>query len=157
MLTAAALWTEWHTTWQEQVFIGILLGIAVGFYYASNPNLLMDAVPPPTARESAPACSRSSAPSAHRLARRSSPPSWPRTPSTVAVNPLTHKTTVSSIPGIYSHAGYSLSYVVIGVIPAALTLLIAIVLRAGRTPARGGASEASLLTEAEASGVAGAM
>jgi hypothetical protein len=68
-----------------------------------------------------------------------------------------HKTIVSNVPDVCSNAGYSLAYIVVGVIPAALTLLIAIALRTGRTPARGGASEASLLTEAETSGVAGAL
>ena len=157
MLIAAALWINWHTTWQEQVSIGILLGIAVGFYYAANPNLLMDAVPASRQGVSSGMLAvfgsiGTSVGTAIFTAIVAAHPF-----QTVAANPLTHKTIVSSIPDVYSNAGYSLAYLVIGVIPAALTLLIAIALRTGRTPARGGASEASLLAEAETGSVAGAM
>src|SRR5260221_2099823 len=67
---------------------------------------------------------------------------------TVANNPLTHKTIVTNVPGVYANSGYSLVYVVIGVVPAALTLLIALALRTGRTPAPGGAAEERLIIEA---------
>jgi MFS family permease len=43
LLAACALWVPWHKTWQEQVAIGALWGL--GFYFGSNPNLLMDLVP----------------------------------------------------------------------------------------------------------------
>jgi hypothetical protein len=58
-------------------------------------------------------------------------------------------------PGVYTNTGYSLVYVALGVVPAALTLLIALALRTGRTPARGGAAEEALVIEAV--GVAGAI
>jgi MFS family permease len=45
LVVGTALWVEWHTTWQEQLGIGVFYGIGFGFYYAANPNLLMDAVP----------------------------------------------------------------------------------------------------------------
>src|SRR5690348_16606380 len=60
----------------------------------------------------------------------------------VANNPLTHKVVVQNIPQVYTNVGYSWVYVACGVVPAALTLALALALRTGRTPARGGAAEA---------------
>jgi MFS family permease len=157
LLVATALWIAWHTTWEEQVFIGLLYGISFGFYYASNPNLLMDAVPADRQGVSAGMLAvwgaiGTSVGTAIFTAIIAAHPF-----QTVAVNPLTHKTIVSNIPSVYTNSAYSLGYIVLGVVPAALVLLLALALRQGRTPARGGASEASLLTEAEGSGVAGAI
>ena len=45
LLAACVLWVPWHKTWQEQVAIGVLWGLGFGFYFGSNPNLLMDAGP----------------------------------------------------------------------------------------------------------------
>ena len=45
LLAACALWVPWHKTWPEQVAIGVLWGLGFGFYFGSNPNLLIDAVP----------------------------------------------------------------------------------------------------------------
>jgi MFS family permease len=156
LLVATALWIPWHTTWQEQTFIGLLYGVCFGFYYAANPNLLMDAVP--ADRQGV---------SAGMLAVWGSIGTSVGTAiftAIVAAHPLQTvaigaggKTIVSNVPGVYTNAGYSLVYVVLGVVPAALTLLIALALRTGRTPSRGGESEASLLTEAEGSGLAGAI
>jgi MFS family permease len=156
LLLGTALWIDWHTTWQEQTFIGLLYGVCFGFYYAANPNLLMDAVP--ADRQGV---------SAGMLAVWGSIGTSVGTAiftAIVAAHPLqtvaigaAGKAVVSNVPGVYTNAGYSLVYVVLGVVPAALTLLIALALRTGRTPSRGGESEASLLTEAEGSGVAGAI
>jgi MFS family permease len=156
LLLGTALWIQWHTTWQEQTFIGLLYGVCFGFYYAANPNLLMDAVP--ADRQGV---------SAGMLAVWGSIGTSVGTAiftAIVAAHPLQTvaigtggKPIVSNVPGVYTNAGYSLVYVVLGVVPAALTLLIALALRSGRTPSRGGASEAALLTEAEGSGLAGAV
>lgn len=156
LLLGTALWIDWHTTWQQQTFIGLLYGVCFGFYYAANPNLLMDAVP--ADRQGV---------SAGMLAVWGSIGTSVGTAiftAIVAAHPLqtvaigaAGKAVVSNVPGVYTNAGYSLVYVVLGVVPAALTLLIALALRTGRTPSRGGESEASLLTEAEGSGLAGAI
>jgi MFS family permease len=156
LLLGTALWIQWHTTWQEQTSIGLLYGVCFGFYYAANPNLLMDAVP--ADRQGV---------SAGMLAVWGSIGTSVGTAiftAIVAAHPLQAvaigaggKSIVSNVPGVYTNAGYSLVYVVLGVVPAALTLLIALALRSGRTPSRGGASEAALLTEAEGSGLAGAI
>ncbi|HUN37638.1 MAG TPA: MFS transporter [Trebonia sp.] len=154
LLVATALWIPWHTTWQEQVFIGLLYGVCFGFYYASNPNLLMDAVPADRQGVSAGMLAvwgsiGTSVGTAIFTAIVAAHPF-----QTVAIGPG-GKAIVSNVPGVYTNAGYTLEYVVIGVVPAALTLLIALALRTGRTPARGGASEESLLIEA--TGTAGAI
>jgi MFS family permease len=157
LVVASALWVPWHSTWQEQLLIGLLYGVCFGFYYAANPNLLMDAVPADRQGVSAGmlavfgsigtavgAAIFTAIVSAHPF-------------QTVGFNPLTHKTTIADIPQVYTNTGYSLVYVACGVVPAVITLLLALALRTGRTPARGGASEASLITEAEGSGVPGAV
>ncbi len=147
LLIACALWIKWHSTWQEQVLIGVLYGIAFGFYYAANPNLLMDAVP--AERQGV---------SAGMLAVFGSIGTSVGTAvftAIAAAHPFQlvanqgGKTIVSNIPSVYTDSAFSLSYIAIGVIPAALALLLALALRTGRTPARGGASEASLLTAEE--------
>ncbi|MBY8858023.1 MFS transporter [Nocardia sp. CA2R105] len=152
LLVACALWIKWHSTWQEQVLIGVLYGITFGFYYAANPNLLIDAVP--AERQGI---------SAGMLAVFGSIGTSVGTAvftAIVAAHPFQlvanqgGKTIVSNIPNVYTDTAYSLSYIVVGVVPAALAVLLAIALRTGRTPARGGASEATLLT---AEGGAGAV
>jgi MFS family permease len=155
LLIGTALWIVWHTTWQEQVSIGLLYGVAFGFYYASNPNLLMDAVPADRQGVSAGMLAvfgsiGTSVGTAIFTAIVAAHPF-----QTVASNPLTHKTVVTSVAGVYTNTGYSLVYVALGVVPAALTLLIALALRTGRTPARGGAAEEALVIEAV--GVAGTI
>jgi MFS family permease len=156
LLVGTALWIDWHTTWQEQTFIGLLYGVCFGFYYAANPNLLMDEVP--ADRQGV---------SAGMLAVWGSIGTSVGTAiftAIVAAHPFqsvaigaSGKAIVSNVPGVYSNSGYSMFYLLLGVVPAALTVLIAVALRTGRTPSRGGASEASLLTEAEGSGLAGAI
>jgi MFS family permease len=157
LVVASALWVPWHGTWQEQLLIGLLYGVSFGFYYAANPNLLMDAVP--ASRQGISAAMLgvfgsigTAVGSAIFTAIVSAHPF-----QTVGFNPLTHKTTIVDIPQVYTNTGYSLAYVACGVVPAVIVLLLAIALRTGRTPARGGASEASLIAEAEASGIPGAI
>jgi len=155
LLAATGLWIVWHTTWQEQVSIGVLYGLSFGFFYAANPNLLIDAVP--AERQGV---------SAGMLAVFGSIGTSVGTAiftAIVAAHPFQlvandgGKTIVQNIPDVYTNTGYSLVYVAAGVIPAALTLLLALALRTGRTPAMGGAAaeEATLLSEA--TGVAGTI
>ena len=155
LLVACALWIVWHTTWQEQLSIGLLYGVCFGFYYAANPNLLMDAVPANRQGVSAGMLAvfgsiGTSVGTAIFTAIVAAHPF-----QTVANDPLTHKVIVTNVPDVYTNTGYSLVYVAVGVVPAALTLLIALALRSGRGPARGGASEEGLLIEA--TGVAGTI
>ncbi|MCX4092396.1 MFS transporter [Nocardia sp. alder85J] len=156
LLAACALWIPWHKTWQEQVFIGLLYGISFGFYYAANPNLLIDAVPADRQGVSAGMLAvfgsiGTSVGTAVFTAIASAHPFQ------IVANQM-GKIVVSDVPSVYTDTGYKWSYVAVGVVPAALTLLLALALRTGRTPSRGGAaaeSEAAVLTEAGGAGTAG--
>jgi hypothetical protein len=63
-------------------------------------------------------------------------------PFQLVVTPPGVHPTVQNVPQVYTNTGYTLVYVACGVVPAALALLLALALRTGRTPARGGAPEA---------------
>jgi MFS family permease len=146
LLAASVLWIPWHSTWQEQVGIGVLYGVCFGFYYAANPNLLMDAVP-----------AQRQGISAAMLAIFGAVGTSVGTaiftavvtahPFQIVANQLGH-TVVTNVPDVYTNAGYSWSYFAVGVVPAVITILIAVALRTGRTPARGGApATAETVTE----------
>jgi MFS family permease len=138
-LTAAgALWVGWHSTWQEQVAIGVLFGIGGGFNFAAWPNLIMDSVPAGlqgiaggmvqvsgSIGTSVSAALIASIEAAHQFHVVFAAPGRP---------PLTQP-----IPQVYTDAAFSQAYLLLGAIPAAIVIVIAIVLRSGRTPARGGA------------------
>ncbi|MQY18971.1 Multidrug resistance protein MdtL [Nocardia sp. RB20] len=148
LLLSSALWIKWHSTWQEQVTIGLLYGIAFGFYFAANPNLLIDAVPAERQGISAAMLAvfgaiGTSVGTAVFTAIASAHPFQVVAPAGSTAG----STMAKDIPSVFTDTAYSWSYVALGVVPAALTVLLAIALRTGRTPSRGGASEAILLTE----------
>lgn len=136
LLAASTLWVFWHKTWQEQVSIGVLYGICFGLYYAANPNLLMDAVPASRQGISAGMLAvfgaiGTSVGSAVFTAIAAAHPFQ-------AGGPQNGHLVFSSIPQVYTDTAYSLTYIATGVVAGALALLLAIALRTGRTPARGG-------------------
>jgi MFS family permease len=138
MIIACGLWIPWHRTWQEQVSIGVLFGLSFGFYYAANPNLLMDAVP--AERQGI---------SAGMLAVFGAIGTSVATAlvtSIQAAHPyqlVSHagKTTVTAIPQVYTDTAYKEIYLLIGVVPAVIALVLALLLRHGTKPALGGATE----------------
>lgn len=153
LLIACALWVPWHKTWQEQVAIGVLWGFGFGFYFGSNPNLLIDAVP--ASRQGVTGGMNAvfgSIGSAVGIALFT---------AIVAAHPLTLATTVAghtltrTVPGVYTDTGYVLSYIVVGIVPAAIALILALFLRSGRTPSRGGAPEPATDAEPATSADAG--
>jgi MFS family permease len=147
MLAACALWIPWHRTWQEQIGIGVLFGLGFGFYYAANPNLLMDAVP--AERQGV---------SAGMLAVFGAIGTSVATAlvtSIQAAHPyqlVSHagKTTVTNIPQVYTDTGYKEIYLLIGVVPAVIALILALLLRHGDKPALGGAVEEAPAEDAAA-------
>jgi MFS family permease len=151
LLAACALWVPWHKTWQEQVAIGVLWGLGFGFYFGSNPNLLIDAVP----------ASRQGVSGGMNAVFGSIGSSIGIALFTalVAAHPLKLAVTVaghtvtSTVPGVYTDTGYVLSYIVVGIVPAAIALILTLFLRSGRTPARGGA--AAPVTDAPVTEAAG--
>lgn len=140
MLAGTVAWVFYHSTWQEQAGIGLLYGLCGGFYYAANPNLLMDTIPADlqgvgagmlavwgAVGTSVATAVFTAVVSAH--------------PFQIVANQMGH-TVVSNVPQVYTNAGYSWAYVAVGVVPALLALLLAVALRTGRTAARGGAPAA---------------
>jgi MFS family permease len=138
-ITATALWVEWHKTWQEQVSIGLAFGLAYGFFFASAPNLLMDTVP----------AQRQGISSGMFFVFGSTGTAITTALFTaiVAAHPYqmltttpTGATITTNIPQVYDNSAYSLVYLLLGVVPTAIALVLALALRTGRTPARGGAA-----------------
>jgi MFS family permease len=136
-VTACALWVEWHKTWQEQVSIGLAFGLAYGFFFASAPNLLIDTVP-----------AQRQGISSGMFAVFGSIGTAITTalftaivaahPYQMVITEPTGATIVKNIPQVYDNSAYSLVYLLVGVVPAAIALVLALALRTGRTPARGG-------------------
>jgi MFS family permease len=139
LLAACALWVPWHKTWPEQVAIGVLWGLGFGLYFGSNPNLLMDLVP---ARRQGVSAGLNAT-----FGSFGSSLGIALFTAVVAAHPLKLVASVGghafsqTVPGVYTDSGYVLSYIVVGVIPAAIALILTLFLRSGRTPARGGAPE----------------
>lgn len=140
LVVACALWVQWHTTWQQQAFIGVLLGLGSGFYYAASPNLLMDAVPPERQGVTAGmngvlgAIGTSVAVALVTAFQENNPV------KVVAKLP-TGGTRIEEVPQVYSDTAYTQAYLWLGVIPAVIALALALALKSGRAPARGGETD----------------
>jgi MFS family permease len=138
MGTSFALWIGWHSSWQEQVAIGILFGIGSGLDFAAWPNLMMDIVPARLQGISSGmiqvfggiGAAVASALIVTVLAAH---------PLTMVITPPTGHAVTSTIPQVYTDSGFSDAYLFLGVIPLIVALGVALALRAGRAPARGGA------------------
>ncbi|MEV6164891.1 MFS transporter [Streptomyces sp. NPDC052052] len=141
-LAACLLWVPWHSTWQQQLTIGVLFGLGFGFFYAAGPNLLMDAVP-----------AQRQGVSAGMYAVFGGIGTSVATAvftAIVSAHPLTFTMTgrdgapvVTEVPQVYADSGFRSVYLLVGVVPAAVMLLLALALRIGRTPARGGEAPAA--------------
>jgi MFS family permease len=138
LVIAFGVWINWHSTWQSQVTISVLLGLGGGFFFAAGPNLIMDAVPAERQGISAgmvQVCNAIGSSVATALLI-----------SILAAHPFQTVTTtpgggsvVTDVPQVYTDSGYSQAYLLLGVIPCVIALILALALRTGRTPARGGA------------------
>lgn len=139
LLAACALWVPWHKTWQEQVAVGVLWGLGFGFYFGSQPNLLIDAVP--ASRQGV------SGGMSAVFGSIGSSIGIALFTAAVAAHPLKLVASVGghafvqTVPGVYTDSGYVLSYIVVGIVPAAIALILTLFLHTGRTPARGGAPD----------------
>jgi len=140
LLIGFELWTRFHGAWVDQATIGIFWGIGFGFYYAAGPNLLMDAVP--ARRQGISAGMLAVAGSiGTALATASLTPILAAHPFEVIATPPGSKPQYSVIPQVYTNVGYTDVYLLVGVTAAVIAFLLALALRSGRTPARGGAPE----------------
>lgn len=140
-IAASALWIEWHKTWQQQVGIGVAFGLGFGFFFAAAPNLLMDTVP-----------ARRQGISSGMFAVFGSIGTAITTalftaiaaahPYQMVISRPTGGAITTNIPQVYDNSAYSLVYLLLGVVPSVIALLLALALRTGRTPARGGQESA---------------
>ena len=138
MGVALGLWIGWHSTWQEQAAIGILWGIGSGFDFAAWPNLIMDVVPADKQGISGGmvqvfggiGAAAGTALITAVLAAH---------PFKVVFQAPGRPAVTEAIPQVYLNSGFSQGYLLIGVIPVVIALAVAVALRSGRAPARGGA------------------
>jgi len=137
LLLAFALWTFWHGAWVWQATIGLLWGAGYGLYYAGGPNLLVDVIPAQRQGISAGmAAAFGSIGSALAIALAT--PILAAHPFQLVATPPGSKPVVSDIPQVYTNTAFTLNYLLLGVPIAIFIIILAVVLRAGRTPARGG-------------------
>jgi MFS family permease len=147
MLVAFELWTPWHGAWVDQALIGILWGAGTAFFYAGGPNVLIDAIP--AARQgisSAMYAAFGSIGSALAVALPTA--ILAAHPFQFVIQESATKQIVSDIPQVYTNNGFTEAYLVVGVSCGLIILILALVLKAGRTPARGGIVEDSPLDDA---------
>jgi len=137
LLIAFALWTPWHGAWVDQALIGIAWGIGSGFFYAGGPNILIDKIPAKRQGISfAMYAAFGSVGSALAVALFT--PIAAAHPFELIATPPGGKPIVQVIPQVYTNSAYSEAYLLVGGSAALIVLILAIALRAGRTPARGG-------------------
>jgi MFS family permease len=146
MLIAFELWTPWHGSWVDQALIGAFWGIGTACFYAGGPNVLIDAIP--AARQGISAAMYAAFGSIGSALAVALPT------AILAAHPYQlviqdgNKQIVSDIPQVYTNNGFTESYLLIGVTTGLIIIILAVVLRAGRTPARGGIVDGSPLDEA---------
>jgi MFS family permease len=127
----------WHGDWLQYAIFFVLVNIAAGLFYGTAPNILLDVVPAGQQGISGgiytgigPVASAfMSAIMTSILVRFSF--------QTVAVTPK--GTVVSDIPQVYTATGYGWVFVVCAV-AAVIAMVFAVLIKAGRKPARGGAA-----------------
>jgi MFS family permease len=136
-VVSSLIWVFYHSTWQEQVLVGVLYGLAAGLYYAANPNLLMDTISADVQGVGAGMLAVWGAVGT-AVAGAVFTAVVAAHPFTFAANDLGH-VIVTTVPQVYTNSGYSWAYVATGVVPGVLALLLAAALKTGRSAARGGA------------------
>ncbi len=144
MVISFELGVRFHGAWVDQDLICIILGLGGGFFYAAGPNLLIDAVPAERQGISSGMYGVFGA-FGSALATALLTPILAAHPYYLVATPPGGKPIYTVIPQVYTNVGFSWVYLYVGVIPAGIALVLALVLRSGRQPARGGASEESSL------------
>ncbi|MCW2931639.1 MAG: transporter [Actinomycetia bacterium] len=140
LLVAFELWTPWHGAWVDQTLIGIAWGIGVGCFYAGGPNVLIDKIPAwRQGISSAMYAAFGSVGSALAVALFT--PILAAHPFELVASPPGSKPVVSVIPQVYTNNAFSEGYLLIGGSAALIILILALVLQAGRTGAKGGVIE----------------
>ncbi|HTU72455.1 MAG TPA: MFS transporter [Trebonia sp.] len=149
LVIAYELWTPFHGAWADQATIGVFWGIGFGFYYAAGPNLLMDAVPAQRQGVSSGMLAVASS-IGTALATASLTPILAAHPFEVVAPSASGKLQHTVVPQVYTNVGFTDVYLLVGGTAAIIALVVAIALRSGRSPARGGAPEGESLLVASA-------
>jgi MFS family permease len=139
MAAACGLWIGWHSTWQDQVAIGILWGIGSGFDFAAWPNLIIDVVPADKQGISGGMVQVFGGIGAAAATALITTVLAAHPFRMVIAVPGGHSVT-TAVPQVYTDSGFSLGYLLIGVIPVVIALALSLMLSSGRAPARGGAA-----------------
>jgi MFS family permease len=136
--TMAAL-AAWHQSWLPVALLGTLGGVVFGLYNGTTPNMVVDVVPREQQAISAGMVAASgSIGSAFFTATMTS--ILVRNPFQVVAIQPNGKKLVSDITQVYTSTGWGYVFV-LGLAGAVVALILALVLRAGRTPAQGGSLE----------------
>jgi MFS family permease len=128
-----------HASWLPVALLAAAGGIAFGLYSGTGQNIVVDVVPPSQqAISSGLLAAAGSIGSAVFAAAMTS--ILVRYPFQVVARQPGGKTIVSSIPQVYTATGWGYVFL-LGLVGAVVTLVLALFLRAGRTPAQGGSLE----------------
>jgi MFS family permease len=147
MLVAFELWTPWHGAWKDQLLIGIFWGIGTACFYAGGPNVLIDAIPA-TRQGISSAMYAAFGSFGSALAVALPTAILAAHPFKFVIQESATKQIVTVIPQVYTNNGFTESYLLIGVSAGLILIILAVALKAGRTPARGGIVDSSLLGDA---------
>jgi MFS family permease len=132
--------TRWHGDWLPVALFGVLAGAGFGLYYGTVPNMLVDTVPRDQQAISAGLMAAfGSVGSSFATAIMTA--ILIRYPFQVVAISATGKPLVNTVPQVYTSTGYGHVYLLVGFVGAVMAILIALVLRAGRTPLQGGLLE----------------
>jgi MFS family permease len=140
LLVAFELWTPWHGAWADQALIGVAWGMGFGFFYAGGPNVLIDKIPARRQGISAAMYAAFGSIGA-ALAIALVTPILAAHPYEFVISPPGSKPSTHVVPQVYTNTAFSESYLLVGAGAALIILILALVLQAGRTPAKGGLVE----------------
>jgi MFS family permease len=140
-LASFLIWARFHEVWWQSAAIGVLWGLGFGFYYAAGPNLLMDAVPARVMGISSAMLSVFGSVGT-ALATALATPILVAHPFQLVASPPGGKQVIQAIPQVYTDAGYTWVYLALGGAIGLGLLLIALIMRSGTEPARGGVLDA---------------
>jgi hypothetical protein len=131
---------KWHGDWLPVALFGILAGAGFGLYYGTVPNMIVDTVPRDQQAISAGLMAAfGSVGSSFAIAIMTA--ILVRYPFEVVANTPGGKTLVNTVPQVYTKTGYGYAYLFVGLVGSAIAIVLALALRAGRTPLQGGALE----------------
>lgn len=137
MTATMVFYALWHSTWQQMMIVSIIYGIAFGMYYGAANNLVVEAVPQEQQGIGASMLGLtqsfgSAVGTAILTAIISAHPYQVVAPSATGGAPTT-----IDIPQVYTDEGWTLGFWAMAA-AGLVCVILAVVMKAGRTPATGG-------------------